>query len=175
MEASHTPDHSPETAAQTDNRLEISGHARVIQAQHTLLDAHFRRFQEALVGLDLAEAREHLSAYHEMLADHIADEESTLLTPYEQLVTHPPRGGSASLFRDEHRKLLHLLDELHGRLNYALEQGQTPQQRSDVLELLERSFLARGLAEHHHLREETILFPAWTKLMANKAVRAQLA
>lgn len=131
--------------------------------RHHELTHTFRAFQEALVGLELQRASELLGQYRTYLQRHIEVEDGLLFPLFEQHVPNPPRGAAHRIFSDEHRKLERLVDELQLRLdNACVSAAQQPPGESlkgQVLDLLERAFLAQGVAEHHHLREETLLVP----------------
>lgn len=137
----------------------------LLHDKHTALELAFHQFQEALIGLSLHEALMALGQWHELLAAHIAWEEAGLLAAYVQLVPEPPRGGPHALFFEEHRKLHRMADELLGRLCHILE-GEESHRRAKTLDLLERTFKLKGLAEHHHAREEQLLIPALSEVMA---------
>lgn len=145
--------------------------ARPFFDRHVELTQSFRAFQEALIGLELALASAHLTRYRALLATHIEVEDGLLFPLFEQHVPTPPRGAAHRIFYDEHRRLERLVDELQLRLdNATVNPGEDL--RSQILDLLERSFLAQGVAEHHHLREETLLVPALKSALPDELLHA---
>ncbi|MFM7201026.1 MAG: hypothetical protein ACKO6N_09575 [Myxococcota bacterium] len=137
----------------------------VLRSKHAVLEQKFQEFQEALVGLSLHEALVALGHWHELLAAHVAWEEAGLLAAYVHLVPQPPRGGAHTIFFDEHQKLLRLADEMLARLSHILE-GEADIRKTATLELLERTFKLKGVSEHHHQREEQLMIPALSEVMA---------
>lgn len=138
---------------------------------HRWLDGLFLGHQTALLALDLPAARARLAAYERHLLTHIDDEDGRLLPIYEARKGHVPGGGTA-FFLGEHRKLQALLEEIKGGLA-ALDRlaGDALAQR--VVSLFDREAFYKSLVEHHHAREQRILFPLLDRL-TSEAERADL-
>jgi hypothetical protein len=124
---------------------------------HRWLDSFFLNHQLALLSTDFAAAKLHLEHYENNLRLHIDDEESRLIPLYDSRTANVP-GGAVELFTGEHTKLSafvgefqHTLVELTGKRQRELALG--------IITLFDREAICKGLAEHHHAREENILFP----------------
>lgn len=140
-------------------------------AVHRRLDGLFLDHQLALLVLDLARARAALQRYENELLVHIKDEEELLIPLYDHRTTNVP-GGAVELFTGEHTKLkgfvaefYRTLDELDGKPESELKRG--------VIGLFDREAVCKGLTEHHHAREESILFP-WLNRVTSDDERARL-
>lgn len=144
--------------------------SRTIERVHERLEAIFLAHQDALVRGDLEGAQKALARYRAGLEQHIQDEETHLLPRYDA-AAHPRR-WQADVFVAEHRKLLELLGELEvalGPLNPASESWPRA-----LVVVLEAEATLKGVAEHHHAREEQALFPTLAKTLG-EAAWAELA
>lgn len=131
---------------------------------HQWLDELFVEHQIALLSLDLSAAVARLQRYENKLALHIKDEEELLIPLYAARTSKIP-GGAVEMFTGEHTKLngfvaefFRTLSALQGQAGNALERG--------VIKLFDREALRKGLVEHHHAREQNILFPWLDKVTA---------
>ena len=120
------------------------------------LDGVFRGHQEALLKRDFAGALEHLERYAAGLQPHIEEEERLLLPLYENRGT-PIRGAAPELFYGEHEKLTGMLAEFHEAVEALGNADRDPWQ--PIIALMDREYVFKHLAEHHHEREEKFLFP----------------
>ncbi len=130
-----------------------------LHQHHAALRERFLLHQEALIGLDLDLAQQRLRDHASALREHIRCEERLLLPRYATCNGEVPRGGSVTIFFDEHRKIERLLEQLEGLLSSLCQDPSHPQLRRGVLKLLEREILLTHLLEHHEHREESILLP----------------
>lgn len=138
---------------------------------HLWLDQLFLDHQVALLSLDLPAASSCLKRYESNLRLHIEDEESALIPIYEARTDNVP-GGAAELFTGEHTKLTGFIAEFHQIL--ATLSGRAGRELNhDIIKLFDREALCKGLVEHHHAREQNILFP-WLDKITSSAERAAL-
>jgi iron-sulfur cluster repair protein YtfE (RIC family) len=126
-----------------------------IAALHAQLDELFALHQELVLCDALARAGDLLAAYRELLALHMAHEETLLLPLYER---GEGQRWPAELFIGQHEKMNLLLDRAAGELAGAVTLAGR-QRRRAVLSLLERETAFKHLSEHHHLAEDQALFP----------------
>lgn len=134
---------------------------------HDRLEAGFHAHQVALLDRDFARARAELSAYRELLAAHVEDEEAHVLPRYAAA------GGDGTdapvrLFLGEHRNLLAFTAEFDERVAALVA---TPDDRA-LLVLFDREATFKNLVMHHDLRERRMLYPF---LAARLATDEQLA
>ncbi len=126
--------------------------------------------QVALLDRDFARSGAELAKYRRDLLAHIADEETLVLTRYQEL------GGDATdaptrLFLGEHRNLRTFVDEFAGRVA-AL---QARPDDAALLELLDREATFKNLLLHHDLRERNMLYPFLATRLSPAQQRALLA
>lgn len=138
---------------------------------HRWLEGLFLEHQTALLALDLPAARTRLAAYARHLLTHIDDEDGLLLPVYEARKANVP-GGGTHFFLGEHRKLQALLEEIKGRLAGLDRLGGDALAQS-VVSLFDREAFYKSLVEHHHAREQNILFPLLDRL-TSEAERTDL-
>ena len=144
-------------------REPVSQELDLIEAEHEMLKRHFQSHQEALVGLDLAEALAELEDFAGTLRRHIRLEDEILLPAYAAL-GESPRGGRAEFFTAEHRKIEALLDELLDEMR-GLSAGTAT--RGRVVALLDRELRLKLLLDHHEAREAQFLLPRLRESLAN--------
>lgn len=138
---------------------------------HHWLNNLFLDHQLALLSLDLPEASACLKRYERYLKLHIKDEETELLPLYQAKTENVP-GGAVELFTGEHTKLLGFIAEFHQTLT-TLRGKANRELKLDVIKLFDREAICKGLAEHHHAREQNILFP-WLNKITSERQRAGL-
>lgn len=138
---------------------------------HQWLDELFIEHQIALLSLDLASAVARLHRYADTLALHMKDEEEILIPLYAARTSKIP-GGAVAMFTGEHAKLNGFVAEffaavasLHGDPGDDLKRG--------IVKLFDREALCKGLVEHHHAREQNVLFP-WLDKITSVEERATL-
>ena len=128
----------------------------VLADVHRWLDGLFLDHQLALLSLNLPAASAGLKRYESNLRLHIEDEESALIPLYEARTDNVP-GGAVELFTGEHTKLTGFVAEFHGTL--ATLSGKLERElKLDIIKLFDREAICKGLVEHHHAREQNILF-----------------
>jgi iron-sulfur cluster repair protein YtfE (RIC family) len=122
---------------------------------HEHLNELFFLHQEALLHLDIKQARGRLQEFEHELRAHMQDEEEVLLPIYQRAGRVP--GGAVEFFTGEHRKMLELL----GRFNETLKQleGRPPDLTRRVIKLFDEEATFKHVVEHHDLREQNILYP----------------
>jgi len=140
---------------------------------HHWLDRLFLDHQLALLSLDLPAAASGLKRYESNLKLHIDDEESGLIPLYAARTDHVP-GGAVELFTGEHGKLTDFIAEFHRTLA-TLGKQSDKQLKQDVIKLFDRQAICKGLVEHHHAREQNILFPWLDKITSTQERAALLA
>lgn len=123
---------------------------------HAWLDDLLLEHLEALVALNLTEARRLWQRFAEALLKHAEVEDSVALPVYERLGAFP-EGGQPSLLAAEHKGIERMLKTLTRRLE-ALSPTD-PALRRKVVVGLDRYMLFRHLIEHHTLREQNIFYP----------------
>jgi hemerythrin-like domain-containing protein len=122
---------------------------------HARLDELFELHQELVLCDALPRAADLLAAYRDLLALHMAHEETLLLPLYAR---GEGQRWPAELFTGQHEKMTRMLDHAAGELaEAATRAGRT--RRQAVLALLERETAFKHLSEHHHLAEDQALFP----------------
>ena len=140
---------------------------------HLWLDSLFLDHQLALLSIDLPAASAGLKRYESSLRLHIEDEEGALIPLYEARTDHVP-GGAVELFTGEHTKLTGFIAEFHQTL--ATLSGKANRQvRHDIIKLFDREAICKGLVEHHHSREQNILFPWLDKVTSENERNSLLA
>jgi len=138
---------------------------------HRWLDSLFLDHQLALLSLDLPAASACLKHYERNLKLHIEDEEDALIPLYEARTENVP-GGAVELFTGEHTKLTGFIAEFHGTL--ATLNGKPERElKHDIIKLFDREAICKGLVEHHHAREQNILFP-WLDTVTSGEERTAL-
>ena len=126
---------------------------------------HFERLmlghQEALVGLDLAAARQLFEHLRCAKMEHMQHENAVLLPVYAECVRWE-RGGGPELFRAEHDQIYHMMNTLTRALDDLDRPGALTKRA--VIEQLDAEKALKGVLEHHALREAFHLFPALSRL-----------
>lgn len=111
--------------------------------------------QVALLDRNRPRAFQVMGRLRRALEQHAAVEESLLIPAFVQRVPHPERGAAPELFEAEHKRILHLMEEV-----LTLLRGEFPMSDRDAITLLEKIHPLKNLIQHHELREETLLAPA---------------
>jgi hemerythrin-like domain-containing protein len=140
-------------------------------AVHQWLDQLFLAHQTSLLSLELDMARADLNHYQRELHCHIDDEEKRLIPIYEARTNHVP-GGAVELFTGEHEKLKNFLVEFDETLQ-RLRPTNDLALKHQIIQLFDRQAIFKGLAEHHHAREQNILFP-WLDRVTSTAEKISL-
>jgi hemerythrin-like domain-containing protein len=117
----------------------------------------FLAHQTSLLSLELDAARARLNRYRRELNCHIDDEEQRLIPLYGARTNHVP-GGAVELFIGEHEKLKNFLAEFDETLQ-RLHPLSDLTLKHQIIRLFDRQAIFKGLTEHHHAREQNILFP----------------
>jgi iron-sulfur cluster repair protein YtfE (RIC family) len=126
-----------------------------ILKDHRELQNFFNSHQRALLARDIDGALGLLTKFQDSLEHHIRYEEDVLLPLYVQKEAET-EGGTLKLFQAEHQKLLELTDkltQLTARLYGA------PDLIGEILAIIDKETMFKGLFDHHALREQNILFP----------------
>ena len=140
---------------------------------HHWLDNLFLDHQLALLSLDLPTACACLEHYESNLKLHIEDEEGALIPLYDARTLNVP-GGAVELFTGEHTKLTGFIAEFHGTL--ATLNGKPERElKLHIIKLFDREAICKGLVEHHHSREQNILFPWLDKITSENERNTLLA
>lgn len=113
--------------------------------------------QEALVGLELSEARRLFEQLRCRKVDHMQLEDRELLPLYAELGQWE-RGGNPEIIRAEHDQIYLMMNHLTQSLEDLDRPGQLT--RRAVVEVLDAEKSFKGVLEHHSLREATHLYPA---------------
>lgn len=137
---------------------------------HGAISELLLRHQEALLELDLGAAVERFERFEAALRTHATQEEEVLLPVYEQ--AGPLPGGSAELFRGEHRKMLARADRIAQALR-SFEPGD-PVLRRKILQLFDEEAVLKSLLAHHDERERNLLYPALDRATTPEQRRALL-
>ena len=124
---------------------------------HQWLDQMFLAHQTALFSLNVTAAHTRLKEYERNLCLHIDDEDNLLIPIYDARTSDVP-GGAVELFTGEHEKIKHFLAEFHDLLNGLPALRELPLKHG-IIKLFDRETIYKGLLEHHHAREQNILFP----------------
>lgn len=140
---------------------------------HHWLDSLFLDHQLALLALNLPAASACLKRYEINLKLHIDDEETALIPLYAARTDNVP-GGAVELFTGEHTKLTGFVGEFHRTLA-TLSGKREHELRLDIIKLFDREAICKGLVEHHHAREQNILFPWLDKVTSEKERNTLLA
>ena len=127
------------------------------KACHFHLDELFLLQQEALLQAKLDNALIILRSYKTCHDLHMRFEDDKLIPEYASL---PDQGRwNATLYQQEHQKVLELYEKIEHGLNCLIEQDLKPSQlRRNIIKLLDRQKSFKGLCEHHQEREESSLF-----------------
>lgn len=122
---------------------------------HAELDELFIEHQRALIGLDPERALSLLTDYESLLVEHMREEEELLMPLYERRAGQL-RGGAPELFYGEHRKLREFVAHFKAQVPRIRE---LPDAVRAVIKLLDAEATFKHLVEHHHTREEKVLYP----------------
>ena len=133
----------------------------LLKVLHERLDELFLLHQESLLDQqpddrewgDQALAR--LDRYADALAEHIRLEEDLLLPVYRRAGRIP--GGPEEFYTGEHARLLQILARCRALL-LELREGPVDRRRGTI-RIFDQEAVFKSLTEHHHQREENILFP----------------
>ena len=124
---------------------------------HEHMDHLFLEHQCAILRLDWSRAFTLLQSFKSELEQHIAEEEDLLLPTYERNVRQCP-GGTAELFRAEHRKIKCFVNEYVRREEaFRFKKSGNP---VDAIALLDAQAQFKHLLAHHDQRERSFLYPA---------------
>ena len=130
-----------------------SGRQR-LEREHRVLERLLEAHQVALVSGNRPRAAHCLHRYRDLLASHLHVEEQFFEAADEGIrSTRWP----VTTYRAEHRRLLALLDRLFIRFESLSRDPLDPLQ---LIALIEQEKVLKGVAEHHHQREEQDLYPA---------------
>jgi hemerythrin-like domain-containing protein len=151
----------------------MSNHASFLELieVHQWLDGLFLAHQTALLSIDVKDGRAYLRAYESQLSLHLADEDNLLIPIYEARTADVP-GGAVELFSGEHEKVKPFIAEFHDRLNRLRAMNDLPL-KQQIIKLFDRQAIFKGLLEHHHAREQNILFP-WLDRVTSSEEKASL-
>ena len=122
---------------------------------HEQLDERFLEHQRALIRGELGTALSRLKTYESQMLAHIRDEEELLLPLYEARA-EAPVGGSAEIFRNEHRKIRDYLELF--RAEFARLVNATDRERA-IIFLFDSETTFKRLLRHHDTRERKFLYP----------------
>lgn len=114
------------------------------------------RHQEALVRSDLAAARREIGGLRDELRAHVGRENDVLL-PILEARGGWGRAGDPRFYREEHRKIILLLDRFVGA-TAALDPA-SPRFHREIAVLVGEENSLRTLLEHHDDRERRCLYP----------------
>lgn len=142
-----------------------------LKTVHAWLDALFLAHQLALLNADFDAADTRLSRYVDALEMHMADEHDYLIPLYDARTSGVP-GGHRDVFIGEHHKLTRLVDDCRARLGALRGLERDARQRA-LVALFDREAFLKTYVEHHHAREENILFP-WLDRVTEPDERAAL-
>lgn len=134
---------------------------------HTHLNQLFLLHQEAVLRLDVADARETLDVYEREIREHISFEEVELFPIYER--AEPIAGGGIDLLRREHEKLLRYIGGMRKSLDTLRPRNSGGPSR--IIDLLEFEAKYKGLLMHHDLRERNIFYPALDGLASEEEAK----
>ena len=138
---------------------------------HRWLDELFLAHQLELLSLNARAALDRLAEYETNLNTHIDDEEKLLIPLYGVRTDHVP-GGAVELFTGEHKKIKNFLEEFHSQLSTIIAANGEERKRKTIL-LFDREAMYKGLLEHHHAREQNVLFP-WLDKVTRSDERCRL-
>jgi hemerythrin-like domain-containing protein len=133
---------------------------RDIERYHEDLKRLFAEHQERLVERAFELSDDALQRFERALVVHEREEEENLL-PVFSLVVGEPIGGSAEVFRQEHRKL----EKMLYRVQVAMQELRSDPGTQKILDLLEKEAQFKNLLEHHFLREHNVLFTELDRLV----------
>ena len=127
------------------------------------------RHQEALVRGDVAAARAAIASLRDDLRTHIAREEERIL-PLLEARGGWGRAGDPRFYRDEHAKILALLDRF-AAATADIDAAAAGAHRAIVL-LIGAETALRTLLEHHDDRERRCLYPDLVRVTSPEERRA---
>lgn len=131
-----------------------------LEAMHRELEDAFLCHQEALLSGELAEARRRLERFRERLERHAQIEDETLIPIYDR--REREKSGLSKIFTFEHGRLLGMLVAMFESLDILIANpGGTPGQNHarGLIALFDAGAEFKALTQHHHDREENVLFP----------------
>jgi hypothetical protein len=128
-----------------------------LKTVHHWLDELFLQHQVALLSGNLDAAERRFGAYTDALDWHMSDEDTHLIPLFDARAGHVP-GGHRDFFIGEHTKLTALVSDCRARLAALRTLDGEARQRATVA-LFDREAFLKTYVEHHHAREENILFP----------------
>ena len=121
--------------------------------------------------MDLSQAGKLLDRYETNLLAHMKDEEESLIPIYSGRISDVP-GGAVELFLGEHKKIRRFVAEFHDTLKN-IRAKKALELKHQIIALLDREAMYKGLLSHHHARERNTLFP-WLDLLTSAQERASL-
>lgn len=142
-----------------------------LEGVHLWLDELFVQHQIALLGADIPTAIARLDDYERQLLTHIEDEDTRLIPVYSARTSDVP-GGGRDFFEGEHIKLQTILGECREQLMAARGAAGDALSRR-LVALFDREAFYKSLVQHHHAREQNILFP-WLDRVTTDDERASL-
>lgn len=143
----------------------------VLNDVHHWLDELFLQHQDAVLAHDVPEAQRRLAAYKTALISHIDDEDHRLVPVYDARTANI-QGGGTQFFFGEHVKLQEILAHCEQLLD-GLDGLDGDAWSRQAIALLDREAFYKSLVEHHHAREQNILFP-WLDKVTSDGERADL-
>lgn len=126
-----------------------------ILKDHRELENVFNSHQRALLARDIDSALGLLTKFQASLKQHILYEEEVLLPLYVQREAET-EGGTLKIFQAEHRKLQDAADKL---TQLTADLYGAPDLMGEILAIIDRETMFKGLFDHHAVREQNILFP----------------
>ena len=146
-----------------------------LKVLHERLDELFLLHQESLLdqtgdGGEWADrSLALLDRYEAALREHLRLEEELLLPVYRRAGKIP--GGPEEFYTGEHARLLTILARCRGLL-LELRRGELERRRGTI-RLFDEESVFKSLTQHHHQREENLLFPTLDEV-ADESERTRL-
>jgi hemerythrin-like domain-containing protein len=134
---------------------DLAALSRRILAEHAEMDALFLQHQEALIEQDLPRAQARYAAFHTLLKNHIALEDSQLAPLHQQL---PSPQWRTLVYTAEHEKILQVAQLMVERMAAPLPAEKSARLRH-IIQLIDDQRSLKNLLEHHNEREEKGMLP----------------
>lgn len=131
---------------------------------HARMDWLFYHHQINVLSQNKFMARKHLEEYMKFSTLHMEEEEKYLIPIYEERCGEI-RGGAPIIFTGEHEKAQEFF-ALFKLLMDRWDKSEGPGQ--ETLVLLDHEGRFKALMEHHHLRENRILFPEMDRITTDE-------
>jgi hemerythrin-like domain-containing protein len=131
--------------------------------QHHHINKLFSAHQKLLMHGDINQAFDVLIDLKKYVSNHMKAENDYLLPLYKKYISPIPIGGAVEFFTHEHNKIDRSLEKFAGKSSKLIR--TTNGSELDIVRLFDQYYIFKQLLDHHHTREDTILFRSLDKVL----------